>query len=162
LVKFVSIAAFAVCAIAAPAMAADLHVANSTASIVRITLANKAPTQLTREIQAAAELVCADGNASMNCVQDTIADANRQVHELTKGRPGFTKIEVARNDPTSISISLAGKSAAQVKQEIDVAATNVCRNEVGTDFRECVAGAVADAEHRLSEIRRAGGKLASN
>ena len=142
-------------------MAADLHVANSTASVVRITLSNKAPAQLTREIQAAAELVCTDANASVNCIQDTIADANRQVRELTKGNPGFTKIEVARNDPTSISISLAGKSAAQVNQEIDAAATTVCKGELGADYRECVAGAAADAKHRLSETRR-GGKLASN
>ncbi|MGZ3369275.1 MAG: hypothetical protein ACXWK1_10165 [Caulobacteraceae bacterium] len=104
MIKFVSVVTFAVCAVAAPAMAADLHVANSAASIVRITLANKAPEQLSREIQAAADLVCADANASVSCVSDTVADANRQVRELTKGRPGFTKIEVARNDPTSISI----------------------------------------------------------
>ena len=161
MIKFVSIATFAVFAVSAPAMAADLHVANSAASVVRITLSNKVPEQLNREIQAAAELVCADANASVNCVSDTIADANRQVRELTKGRPGFTKIEVARNDPTSISISLAGKSAAQVNQEIDTAASTVCRGEVRDDYRECVAGAAADAKHRLSESRR-GGKLASN
>ncbi len=162
MIKFVSVATFAVCAIAAaPAMAADLHVANSAASVVRITLANKAPELLSREIQAAAQLVCTDANASVNCVQDTIADANRQVRELTNGRAGFTKIEVARNDPTSISIALAGKSIAQVNQEIDAAATTVCKTEVGADFRECVAGAAADAKHRLSETRRSG-KLASN
>ncbi|MGZ3369274.1 MAG: hypothetical protein ACXWK1_10160 [Caulobacteraceae bacterium] len=48
-----------------------------------------------------------------------------------------------------------------MNQEIDAAATTVCRGEVGADYRECVAGAAADAKHRLSETRR-GSKLASN
>jgi hypothetical protein len=161
LIKFVSVAAFAVCAIALPAVAADLHVANTTASVVRITLASKSPDQLNKEIQAAAELVCADANATDNCVQETILEANRQVRELTQGRSGFTKIEVARNDPTSVSISLSGKTLTQVNQEIDAAAATVCKAYTGPDYRECVAGAADDAKRRLAETRR-GGKLALN
>lgn len=161
MIKFVSVATFAVCAIAAlPASAADLHVANSVASVVRIPLANKSPQQLNKEIQAAAELVCADANASSSCVEDTLQDASRQLKELTKGQPGFSKIEVARNDPTSVSISLAGKSLAQVDQEIDAAAAKVCKSTAGIEYRECVAGAAQDAKNRLAEARR--GRLAMN
>jgi len=158
LIKFVSAAAFAVCAIAAmPASAADLHVANSTASVIRITLTNKSPGQLSKEIEAAADLVCADANASSGCVEEALLDANRQVRELTKGPKGAAKIEVARDDSTSVRISLVGKSAAQVSQEIETAAAHVCKNEVGADYRECVADSVQDAKGRL-----AGAKLAMN
>lgn len=157
MIKFVSVAAFAVCAIAAlPASAADLHVANSTASVIRITLNNKSPGQLGKEIEAAANLVCADANASSSCVQETIFDANRQVKELTKGAQA--KIEVARDDPTSVRISLVGKSAAQVSKEIETAAASVCKSASGAEYRECVSDAIQDAKGRLAQA----GKLAMN
>ena len=158
MIKFVSVAAFAVCAIAAlPASAADLHVANSTASVIRITLTNKSPGQLSKEIEAAANLVCADANASSGCVEEALLDANRQVKELTKGAQGAAKIEVARDDPTSVRISLVGKSAAQVSKEIETAAAAVCKNETGAEYSECVTEAVQDAKSRL-----VGAKLAMN
>ena len=160
--KFVTFAAFAVCAVAAmPANAADLHVANSTASVVRIALANKTPQQLDKEIRAAADLVCADANASATCVDDALADAKRQIKEATKVRQPAPKIEVARNDPTSVTILLAGKSLAQVNQEIDAAAQAVCKGVTTSEYHECVVGAAQDAKHRLAEAPR-DRKLAMN
>lgn len=154
--KFVGAAAFTLCALlAVPAGAADLHVANSTASVVRITLTNKAPEQLNKEIDAAAHLVCADVNASSDCFSEVVRDANRQVMELT-GKGRAAKIEVARNDPTSVRISLKGKTVAQVSQEIDAAAANVCKGQAAFDYRECVAAAIQDAKGRLAEAKKVG------
>jgi hypothetical protein len=146
--------------VALPASAADLHVANSTALVVRITLTNKAADQLSKEIDAAARLVCADAAAGADCVAEVRDDANRQVRELTArihpSAPG--KIEVARNDPTSVRILLQGKSVAQVSQEIEAAAATVCKGSAGADFRDCVADAIRDAKGRLAEAQKVGAR----
>lgn len=158
MIKLVSGAAFAVIALAAlPASASDLHVANSAASVVRISVANKSPDQLTREIEAAARTVCAGPSASDGCYVDAVRDANRQVQDITgKSRQPAARIEVARNDPSTVRISLKGKSAAQINQEIDAAANTVCKGAVGSEFRDCVTTASQDAKRRLAEANKVG------
>jgi hypothetical protein len=158
LIKFISVAAFAVTALAAlPATAADLHVATSAASVVRISLTNKSPAQITLEINAAARTVCTGLNASETCFADAVSDANRQVQDITgKSRQPAAKIEVARNDPSTVRISVKGKSFAQLNQEIDAAANTVCKGSMGVDFRECVASASQDAKRRLAEANKVG------
>jgi hypothetical protein len=153
LIKLVSGAAFAVIALAAlPASASDLHVANSAASVVRIALANKSSDQVSREIDDAARTVCKGPSASEGCYMDAVRDANRQVQEITgRSRPPAAKIEVARNDPSTVRISLKGKSVAQINQEIDTAANAVCKGALGADFRDCVTTASQDAKRRLAE-----------
>ena len=153
--KFIVAAAFTVGALVAmPAGAADLHVVNSSASVVRIILTNKSPDQLNKEIEAAANLVCADVNAGNDCVSEVIFDAKKQVTALTGKTLG--KIEVARNDPTSIRVILKGKSVAQINQEIETAAATVCKNASVAEYRNCVAEAVSDAKGRLAEAQKAG------
>ena len=163
LIKLFSGAAFAVIVLSAlPASASDLHVANSATSVVRISVANKSPDQLTREIEAAARTVCGGPSASDSCYVDALRDANRQVQDITgKSRQPAARIEVARNDPSTVRISLKGKSIAQINQEIDAAATLVCKGAVGADFRDCVRAASQDAKQRLAEAGKIGA-LASN
>ena len=91
--KFIVAAAFTVGALVAmPAGAADLHVVNSSASVVRIILTNKSPDQLNKEIEAAANLVCADVNAGNDCVSEVIFDAKKQVTALTGKTLGIVGI----------------------------------------------------------------------
>ena len=158
MIKFVSGAAFAAFALAAlPADASDLHVANSAASVVRISVANKSADQLGREIDAAARTVCVGPSASETCYTDAIVDANRQVRDIVgKSRQPAAKIEVARNDPSTVRISLKGKSMVQINQEIDAAAVAVCKGAVGAEYRDCVASASHDAKQRLAEAGQVG------
>ena len=158
MIKLISGAAFAVIALAAlPASASDLHVANSTASVVRISVANKSSDQLTQEIAAAARSVCTGPSASDGCYADAVRDANQQVQDIAgKTRQPTAKIEVARNDPSTVRISLKGKSTAQINQEIDAAANTVCKGALGAEFRDCVAAASQDAKHRLAEANKVG------
>jgi hypothetical protein len=158
LIKLISVAAFAVTALVAlPASASDLHVAKSTASVVRIALANKSPTQISQEINAAARTVCTGLNASETCFADAVSDANRQVQDITgRSHQPAAKIEVARNDPSTVRISVKGKSFAQLNQEIDAAANTVCKGAMGADFHDCVTAASQDAKRRLAEANKVG------
>ena len=157
MIKLISVAAFAVTALAAlPASASDLHVANSATSVVRISLVNKSAAQITQEIKAAAHTVCTGLNASDTCYVDAVSDANRQVQEITgRSRQPAAKIEVARNDPSTVRISVKGKSFAQINQEIDAAANTVCKG-AGMDFSDCVTASAQDAKHRLAEANKVG------
>jgi hypothetical protein len=149
---------FAVVALTAlPASASDLHAAPSAASVVHISVANKSADQLTREIDAAARTVCGASSVSDYCYWDAIRDAKRQVSDIMgKSRQPAAKVEMARNDPSTVRISLKGKSVDQINQEIDAAANTVCKGAVGSEFRDCVATASHDAKHRLAEINKVG------
>jgi len=144
-----SAAAFAAVALVAlPAAAADLHVANNSASVVRIAVAGKSHDQLRQEIDAAASKVC---GADTACVTDSKFDAERQLREIDAKSHQGNRIEVARNDPNTVRISLKGKTRAQIEQEIDAAAAKVCKTLSIGEQRECASQAAGDAKRRLAE-----------
>ena len=147
--------AFAACALMAlPAVAADLHVAHSASSVVRIQVAGKTHDQVRQEIAAAAVKVC--GDAGANCVDDARYDGERQLRELDARAHPVNRIEVARNDPNTVRISLKGKTRAQIEQEIDAAAVKVCKGASIAEERECKTQASADAKRRLAEAGAVG------
>lgn len=157
MIKFATFAAVAALTAfaAAPASAADLRVASNP--VVRIPVAGKTAEVLSAEIQAAAEKVCDQPDAGKNgCVAVAVRDANRQLrainraHDLAAGR-----VEVARNDPTVVRVSLKGKSSAQIDTDIDAAARSVCKASTGYQagpvFGACVSASVRDAKSRLAQ-----------
>jgi hypothetical protein len=148
LIKVATLAAiFAVSALAsAPAVAGDLRVSSHENPVVRIPVAGKTAEALKIEISTAAETVCGRPDTAKNgCVSVAVRDANRQLkainraHDVAAGR-----VEVARNDPTTIRVSLTGKTAAQIDTDIDAA--------VGPAFGSCFSASVRDARSRLAQV----------
>ncbi len=125
--------------IALPAAAADLQV-NS----IRIPVAGKSRVQLLREIDDAAFTVCGVAAADAACLGGARYDAERQLDLL------MPKANQPANDPTTVRISLKGKSRAQIFQEIDAAAAHVCQDLVSVERRECVAQAADAAKRSLA------------
>jgi hypothetical protein len=160
LIKFVTLAAVvAASALAStPALAGDLRVSSHESAVVRIPVAGKTADALKIEISTAAETVCGrPGAARSDCVAVAVRDANRQLkainraHDLTAGR-----VEVARNDPTSIRVSLKGKTPAQIENDIDAAARSVCKASTGAAagpvFGSCFSASVRDARSHLAQV----------
>ena len=152
---------------AAPAVAGEVRVSSHENPVVRIPVAGKSADALRVEISAAAESVCGRPDVAKNgCVSLAVRDANRQLkainraHDVAAGR-----VEVARNDPTTIRVSLKGKTAAQIDNDIDAAARSVCKAStgagVGPAFSECVAASVKSAKTRLAQAMT-GQQVASN
>lgn len=146
--KFVALAALATvsAAIAAPA---------SAATLVRVSLANKSDAQISSEIQAAAQTVCAAEKATgRDCVEGTIRDANRQ---LTMIKARSTSKVAARHEAISVvRVSLKGKTTEQIHAEIKIAAETVCKAGKGfvnrADYQACVGGAVRSAKAQLQAL----------
>lgn len=152
---------------AIPASASDLRVSSAANPVVRIPVAGKTADALSTEIAAAAETVCGrPDTAKGGCVAVAVRDANRQLkainrsHDLAAGR-----VEVARNDPTVVRVSLKGKSAVQIDNDIDAAARSVCKastgQKAGPVFGSCFSASVRDAKSRLAQATT-GRQLASN
>lgn len=142
----------------APAVAGDLRVSSHETPVVRIPVAGKTAEALRAEINTAAVDVCGRPDVEKNgCVALAVRDANRQLkainraHDLAAGR-----VEVARNDPTTVRVSLKGKTTAQIESDIDAAARSVCKAStgaaVGPTFSSCVASSVRDAKSRLAQV----------
>ena len=149
----VALSAFAV----APAFATDLHVSSNTVTAVHVPLAGKSPAQISADIKAAAETVCKGAGGVGACVQVAIGDANRQLNAIRRAHDTSTKVEVARNDPSTVRVSLKGKSNEQVLAEIDAAAQSVCKathSTAGIAFKACVDSSARDAKERLADITR--------
>lgn len=160
MIKFVTLAAvLAVSALASvPAAAGDLRVSSRENAVVRIPVAGKTAEALRVEINTAAEDVCSRPDTGKNgCVAVAVRDANRQLkainraHEMAAGR-----VEVARNDPTVVRVSLKGKTPSQIDNDIDAAARSVCKastgHAVGPDFGSCFSASVRDAKSRLAQV----------
>ena len=141
-----------------PAVAGDLRVSSHENSVVRIPVAGKTADALKIEISAAAETVCGRPDTAKNgCVAVAVRDANRQLkainraHDVTAGR-----VEVARNDPTTIRVSLKGKTPVQIDNDIDAAARSVCKASTGAAagpaFGSCFSASVRDAKSRLAQV----------
>jgi UrcA family protein len=150
--KFVALAALATvsAAIAAPA---------SAATLVRVQLANKSDAQISSEIQAAAQTVCAAEKASgRECVESTVRDATRQLNNIIKARSPATSKAAARQEMISVvRVSLKGKTTEQIHAEIKIAAETVCKASKGSfinraDYQACVGGAVRSAKHQLQAL----------
>lgn len=161
-----AVVAFSVLA-AVPAAASDLRVSSRANPVVRIAVAGKTAEALNTEIAAAAETVCGRPDLTKNgCVSLAVRDANRQLkainraHEVAAGR-----VEVARNDPTVVRVSLRGKTAAQIDSDIDAAARSVCKastgQKAGPVFGSCFSASVRDAKSRLAQAST-GQQVASN
>lgn len=134
------------------ANAAELHVLNPVAPMVRIAVAGKSADQLKAEIQSAAETVC--GAADTACVQDSIDDANRQLASLQRAKADFGPVEVSKEGPLTARVALAGKSRAQVLVDIKAAARAVCQPAASNaaEFRDCVDTAVSNAQYQLRHM----------
>lgn len=149
--KFVALAALATvsAAIAAPA---------SAATLVRVQLANKSDAQITSEIQAAAQTVCAaEKSSGRECVESTVRDATRQLNSIIKARSPSTSKAAARQEMISVvRVSLKGKTTEQIHAEIKIAAETVCKAGKGyinrSEYQACVGGAVRSAKHQLQAL----------
>lgn len=156
MIKLATLAAVAVSAFALPAAAADLHVSSAATPIVRIAVAGKSAETLNVEIAAAAETVCGrPDTAKGGCVSVAIRDANRQLRAIQRAHEAAASgVEVARNDPTTVRVSLKGKSSAQIEADIANAARSVCKASTGHGngwtFDACVSASVQDAKSRLA------------
>ena len=170
MIKFASVAAvFAVSAlIAAPASAANLRVSSPNDPVVRIAVNGKTVAQLNTEISAAATAVCGAGadDATKACYRDAVSDADSQLAAITRASQSSAKLEVAKAGPSSMRVSLVGKSPAQIDDEIDAAARSVCKVTAAdrSEYADCVSAAVADAKVQLHYIAKADKpeQLASN
>ena len=147
--KFVALAALATvsAAIAAPA---------SAATLVRVQLANKSDAQISSEIQAAAQTVCAaEKSSGRECVDSTVRDATRQLNSIVKART--SKVAARQEAISVVRVSLKGKTTEQIHAEIKIAAETVCKaNKTGyinrADYQACVGGAVRSAKHQLQAL----------
>jgi len=157
--KFTALtAALAVSAlVVAPATAADLRILSPNDPMVRISVAGKSPAQLTIEIKAAAQLVCSDKSGlSDSCVDAAIDDATDQLAALTASHhlAIATQLQVSRDGPESVRVSLTGKSPAQIDHDIQAAAAMVCKDQgsvTGVDA-DCVEAAIGDARLQLRSV----------
>jgi len=143
--------------IAAPAGAADLRVSNPTATSVHISLTGKSADQLASEINAAAKLVCGDRtDFDHGCFDSAVADANDQVSAINAAqhRVARADVDVERDGPDTIRLSLKGKSRAQLEGEIAAAARTVCSRTTagGAEFSLCVDAATLDAKEQLGAL----------
>ncbi len=169
--KFAATVAAAVTASAlltAPAGAAELRVNSPTNPVVHISLAGKSPAQINREIDSAANVVCGAWNNT--CITEAVNDAKSQLQAIArvKRTPSSTdvaKVDVTRTGPTTIRVSLQGKSPEQIDTEINGAAHTVCKATNGNlgDVAACVDVTLRDARARLRLIAQAdqGGRLAA-
>jgi len=143
---------------AGAAGAADLRVSNPA---IHISVAGKTTVQVRSEIKAAANVVC--GQADAECIQVAVNDANAQFAALTRSS-GKANVDVARADPLTVHVSLAGKTRSQIGAEIQEAAQTVCKTVEGFERAACVSSAVEDANAQLRTFAQAERprKLASN
>ncbi len=153
----IAAAALVISAFAAPALAADLHVSSKTVTSVHVPLAGKSSTQITADIRSAAETVCS-ANGAASCIALAVSDANRQLSAIRRAHDGAGKVEVARTDPSTIRVSLKGKSNEQILADIDTAASSVCKasyhSATSAAFKSCVDTSARDAKDRLADITR--------
>ena len=155
--KFAALAALATvsAAIAAPA---------SAATLVRVQLANKSDAQISSEIQAAAQTVCAaEKSSGRECVESTVRDANRQLNGIIKARTTSTsKVAVRREMISVVRVSLKGKTTEQIHAEIKIAAEMVCKStkDVNSrnEYQACVGSAVRSAKAQLQAANTSAAK----
>lgn len=158
--------------IAGPAGAADLRVFSPANPAIHISIVGKSTVQVRDEIKAAATTVC--GAASGACFSDAVQDADNQLSAITAARSSKTaagpasapNVEVARADPTTVHLSIKGKSRMVIEADITAAARMVCTaaHMTSGEYTNCVADAISDAKAQLqfvAGIDRAE-KLASN
>ncbi|MDI1365226.1 MAG: hypothetical protein PSX79_10220 [bacterium] len=153
--KFVALAALITvsAAIAAPA---------SAASLVRVSLANKSDAQISSEIKAAAQTVCANEQAGFvsECVNVTVLNANRQLNSIIKARTAPKAI--SRSEAVSVvRVSLKGKSADQIQTEIRSAAQQVCKadNTTRYDYNLCVGVTIRSAKAQMQAMNAGQAKI---
>jgi len=154
--KFAALAALITVAIAAPA---------SAATLVRVSLVGKSDAQITTEIRAAAEQACqAEKNASRECIDTAIADANRQLNSIIKARSN-PKVASRQDAVTIVRVSLKGKSTDQIHAEIKAAANAVCKSSKEfnsrVEFDACVGGAIRSAKAQLQAANVSNKQLAA-
>ena len=148
--------------IAGSASAADLRVFSPANPAVHISIVGKSPVQVRDEIKVAATTVC--GASSGACFNDSVEDANSQLSAIMTARTSKTAanpaasptVEVARADPTTVRLSIKGKSPMVIEADIASAARTVCTSAgVGvSDYRACVTDAINDAKAQLQFVAR--------
>ena len=147
--KFAALAALVTisAAIAAPA---------SAATLVRVALTGKSDAQITAEISAAAQTVCAGEKSvfAAACIETTTRDANRQLTSLIKARS--TSTPARRESVSVVRVSLKGKSTDQIHAEIKTAAQAVCKASKDfanrNEYQACVGGTVRAAKAQLQAM----------
>lgn len=132
--------------------------------MVRIPVAGKSDDQIRAEIRAAAWQVC--GAAEDRCIDNSVADAERQLDAIVHVKAPLRQA-VDADGALMMRVSIAGKTQAQVRHEIDIAAHTVCQPtaQEASDYRACVGQAISDAQHQLSRFTLASadiGQLAQN
>lgn len=168
MLKYAAMAAAAVSALlATSAFAAEpaapvLKVSSPADPMVRITITGKSSDQLAAEFKAAAESVCGvPSDQDADCVKVAIEDANRQLSAINARQNTpvasaqvASNVQVTRDDKTEVRISLTGKSAAQIDQDIQDAAQTVCKASgyAGGDLTACVNASVSVAKLQLRTI----------
>ncbi len=159
--KFATFAAIAVAASALTAVSAnarDVRVSNPSNPVVHISLAGKSASQINTEIKSAADTVC--GAANSACVSEAVMDARSQLNAINRAhRPttNVARLDVTRTGPSTIRVSLTGKSPERIDADIQDAAKTVCRatNTGFSDYSACVTVAVRDAKSRLRTMAEA-------
>ena len=153
--------------IAGSAGAADLRVFSPTTPAVHVSVASKSAAQIDADIHAAADTVCKGADGS--CVETAISDADAQLRAINRANrvaSGPANVEVARANPSTIRVSLKGKSRAAIEAEIKSAANTVCKSTStnGAEFGVCVSEAISDAKSQLQFIAQGEGgrELAAN
>jgi hypothetical protein len=160
--KFATLAALVVAASAVTAVSAnarDVRVSNPSAPVVHISLSGKSDLQVNAEIKTAADTVCGTLNGA--CITEAVSDAKSQFAAVKRARraanPTTARLDVTRTGPSTIRVSLTGKSPERIDSDIQSAAKIVCKatNTGFGDYTACVSVAVRDAKARLRTIAEA-------
>jgi hypothetical protein len=141
--------------VAAPAGAADLRVSSPATTSVHIAVVGKSADQLAIEIKLAATTVCTDRDGlDGGCYTQAVADANDQLDSINQSHRSLASanLNVERDGPDTIHVSVKGKTAAQLDAEIASAARTVCSRDAGPDFAVCVDDATRDAKAQLRSL----------
>lgn len=148
--------------VAGPAGAADLRVFSPANPAIHISIVGKTALQVREEIKTAATTVC--GAPSGACFSDAVDDANSQLSAIMAARTSKTaanttdapNVEVARADPTTVHVSIKGKSRMVIEADIAAAARSVCTAAGGSagEYGNCVTDAINDAKSQLQFVAR--------
>jgi hypothetical protein len=146
--------------IAGPAGAADLRVFSPANPAIHISIVGKSTAQVREEIKVAATTVC--GAPSGVCFSDAVQDADSQLSAITAARASKTaantasapNVEVARADPTTVHLSIKGKSRMVIEADIAAAARMVCTaaGMNAGEYNNCVSDAISDAKSQLQFV----------
>lgn len=126
----------------------------AAATAIPVALAGKSRAEVDAEVSAAARKVCSDDKGlDSACFSDAVDQANDQLDAIARANRTVASadVDVSREGPSTIRISLKGKSPAQIDAEISAAAHQVCHEATsgGMEYDSCVESATSDAKAQL-------------